>query len=545
MLLIQSDMFKALWFMIFPIVDFSYGPIHSSSTFCQASGFFLAVGIEASDIAALMIALHTALYIFRPRHSGGQNGLYPYRRYAYAIFVIVPLLMASLAFVNQPYGYVNNGQYCYLPVRPTWTRLALSWVPRYFILITIVVTYALIYIYVTVLIRRFGKASAMGRTSASPYPPRNGQPWLHNPSAAMPESPSIVYNGVSTSSTISRKGSAVDRDRQESISTVSTLKIDPTIGKEEHSKPAQPIIRKQAIKWNWSEFGSNSSTADHRDDCAPSDPELASPTTLVGFVVEPVCPPAQTRPAVTGAHGSASSSADSGTNFDESIQKSSWTRRLSSVGSSVRRQSRAMSLPQLIYMLRQGPSHASSASSASSSVFLSGSALDASGMAKTREKIRRQLRLLFVYPLVYMITWLVPFVAHILRWDDPTESGPFVVVLLSLISMCIQGAADSLLFSTREKPWRHMRGKGEAGPNFWPWFGFRNRGLGNTGRTREEMLVDGRLARQRREAEIEETRLERQDGPQDVRSRARQWWDGVEVEGGVEQSANNKDDEPI
>jgi G protein-coupled receptor GPR1 len=48
MLLIQSDMFKALWLMTYPIVTFMYGPIASDSTFCQVNGFFIALGIEAS-----------------------------------------------------------------------------------------------------------------------------------------------------------------------------------------------------------------------------------------------------------------------------------------------------------------------------------------------------------------------------------------------------------------------------------------------------------------------------------------------------------------
>lgn len=48
MLLIQSDMFKALWFMIYPIVVFARGPVPDNSTFCQVSGFFLSLGIEAS-----------------------------------------------------------------------------------------------------------------------------------------------------------------------------------------------------------------------------------------------------------------------------------------------------------------------------------------------------------------------------------------------------------------------------------------------------------------------------------------------------------------
>lgn len=48
MLLIQSDMFKAFWFMVYPIVTFVNGPVNSHSTFCQVNGFFLAVGIESS-----------------------------------------------------------------------------------------------------------------------------------------------------------------------------------------------------------------------------------------------------------------------------------------------------------------------------------------------------------------------------------------------------------------------------------------------------------------------------------------------------------------
>jgi len=48
MVLIQSDMFKALWLMIYPLVTFAHGPISSDSIVCQVNGFFLSVGIEAS-----------------------------------------------------------------------------------------------------------------------------------------------------------------------------------------------------------------------------------------------------------------------------------------------------------------------------------------------------------------------------------------------------------------------------------------------------------------------------------------------------------------
>jgi G protein-coupled receptor GPR1 len=48
MLSIQSGMFKALWFLIYPTVSAALGEVPSSSRFCQASGFFTALGLEAS-----------------------------------------------------------------------------------------------------------------------------------------------------------------------------------------------------------------------------------------------------------------------------------------------------------------------------------------------------------------------------------------------------------------------------------------------------------------------------------------------------------------
>jgi G protein-coupled receptor GPR1 len=68
MLLIQSDMFKALWFMVYPIVTFVNGPVPSQSTFCQVNGFFLALGIEASGTTYIVFARVT-LIICRFRNS--------------------------------------------------------------------------------------------------------------------------------------------------------------------------------------------------------------------------------------------------------------------------------------------------------------------------------------------------------------------------------------------------------------------------------------------------------------------------------------------
>ena len=138
-LLIVSDMWKALWYFIFPVVVFTKGEVDRTSNFCQASGFFLALGTEASDYAILMMAIHAALYVFRPPKILGEGGLYPYRYWMYAFWVILPVLAASLAFTNHK-GYITSGTYCALPKRPFWYRLGLSYIPRYIIF---VITFAL------------------------------------------------------------------------------------------------------------------------------------------------------------------------------------------------------------------------------------------------------------------------------------------------------------------------------------------------------------------------------------------------------------------
>ncbi|KAF4778646.1 hypothetical protein HER10_EVM0008221 [Colletotrichum scovillei] len=425
MLLMSSDMLKSLWFIIFPIVDFKSGPVASSSSFCQASGFFLAVGIEASDIAVVLIALHTAIYIFRPRHSGRQSGLYPHRRLAFGAFAFFPLLMASLAFINWP-GYVNNGEYCYLPARPEWARLALSWVPRYMILLTIVALYAYIYIYVTLRMRRFGRLSAMRRASAT-HMLDDGQ-WAHIPS--VPATPT------------SRRGSETsmeDSDQQRTSSTNTTMTAEIEL-----------LHSRQKIQWNWPSYGNENDgrIPEPNDNVSPRAFEASTSPLSTNF--EPISPPPQSYirrdtvdlnpPQIHYDHGSFSTQ---------------WQPPSSPTSA------RAKSLANIWSILRRGTS-LDSDTDHNNTPFLYHPTIDGTGMAKTRDKIRRQLRLLFVYPLVYILIWAVPFVAHVMRWDNPEQAGPFVVVLLSLVSLSIQGLVNACLFCAVEKPWidtqaRHRR----------------------------------------------------------------------------------------
>jgi hypothetical protein len=74
-----------------------------------------------------------------------------------------------------------------------------------------------------------------------------------------------------------------------------------------------------------------------------------------------------------------------------------------------------------------------------------------------RRRIRQQLRLLFIYPLVYTLMWLIPFIHHSMNYSDYWARHPLFLIRLGQ-SLCFasMGFVDSLIFSLREKPWRSI-----------------------------------------------------------------------------------------
>lgn len=158
LLLLMFDFGKAVVLLWYPARVLAVPSAYDNINFCEVVGFFTSAFIEAADIAVLALAIHTALLIFK-KHTGKEGGLYRYRYYVYVINFVLPLLMASLAFVhNGKFSYSPLITWCYLPIRPFWYRLVLSWVPRYIILIAILSIYISIYIYVKLEYRKVVKA---------------------------------------------------------------------------------------------------------------------------------------------------------------------------------------------------------------------------------------------------------------------------------------------------------------------------------------------------------------------------------------------------
>ncbi|CCH62255.1 hypothetical protein TBLA_0G03180 [Henningerozyma blattae CBS 6284] len=182
--LIICDLFKALILIIFPAAAIARHTIYVVSEFYNTLGWFTAWAVEGADIAITVFAIHFALLIFRPtlswknKHTNNlEGGLYRYRFVIWPLSVLIPMIMASLAFIDfnvyntallkkynhviaqgsdhyYPYqarkgGYKPLGMWCYLPPDPVYYKLFLSWGPRYILIVVICVIYASIYIYIT------------------------------------------------------------------------------------------------------------------------------------------------------------------------------------------------------------------------------------------------------------------------------------------------------------------------------------------------------------------------------------------------------------
>ncbi|ODA81105.1 hypothetical protein RJ55_04068 [Drechmeria coniospora] len=462
LLLIQSDLLKATSCVVFPAVELSRGTVTPASPICQLSGFFLTLGIEACDMAVALVALHTALFVFC-----GRNGLFPYRRIAYATFVFLPLLLTSLAFVNKP-AFAKAGPFCYLPAMPRWPRRVLSWGPRYAILVTVCAAYLSTYIYVKLLMRRYRE---QGAAMPGRLPIVDGQAGPRDPLFPPTAVPLVCHGLVATSA--------------EEVSEQSPSRAAaPSAGRTERQVPS--AAPEGCVEWDVPKAGFDlaGSVANHRDDGSNSHSCPSHAHTSDSHPRPSTLPISR-----VGGHSFSCQSPET-----QAQAEAKSCRCCCSVAVTARVMATRPSTPPRHVI---SPNHQPHGTQVPTIPFLSPIATD---IAKTRKQVHRRLRQLFVYPILYAVVWLMPLVAHLVDGDGTEPS--FGLVLASLASLCSQGVADVLVLSTVEKPWRQPR-RDSWSPLFRSPF-FRRFTLSpasitraNVGRTREEMLVDGMTARRR------------------------------------------------
>ena len=338
------------------------------------------------------MALHIAIHVFAPTTSSRGGGLYPYRWTVYTLWIVFATLTASLAFIN-PNGYVSQGTACSLPIRPFWYRLALGWIPRYLILATIFAILLVMYRYVRRATRDIKRE--LGSWSID----LNGSTEDSLRDDAIPlkpvKRPSRQAEGEILLPQISVHG--IEDEAQHPLPLSAFLShsrlnsIQPGMTQEQLSFPV--VLNVEANRQNlWvreeTREPSSNTTTNNLDH------ESASDAGSVIGILHALGPPDPVD--ASAAEGPALSS------------------RLS-IGS----HGQPMVSEQII---------------------------------KTHKRILRQIRLLFFYPLVYFLTWIVPFVQHCTQYSDYYSQHPnFFLTCLSTVVLSLQCAIDCWVFSVREK----------------------------------------------------------------------------------------------
>lgn len=416
LMLIISDTFKALSYFLSPVVIFSCGEIESSSTFSQASGFLLATGVEAADLSILFIALHTTLYVFRPPEKLGNGGLYQYRHFIYGLWIALPLLAASLAFINHSGpAYVTAGTFSYLPKRPFWYRLALAWIPRYIIIVSIIAMYTAIYIYVQVKFKGFDNFDS--------------DDFSFDPSSMQASTPGHQFHDAS-------------------IGSPRVMLADQTVEHEGYGrKPFTSSAFNRLVDL----------TNDRRQSHVPDDsPEWQTIDFITG---SPVAGPGRTSQLSLDIDA-ADFACEASTRSDQADGVSPIRRQSDSARQATRNNSSAPTFNTKSTsdtMVTAGTTNSSPTTLRSSPTLIQSEATDQ--LTITRMAIRHQLRFLFIYPLIYLLVWVLPFVQHCLNYTDYYTAHPqFWLNICTTCILALQAGIDCAVFSWRERPWRRMNG---------------------------------------------------------------------------------------
>ncbi|KAF2838699.1 hypothetical protein M501DRAFT_916318, partial [Patellaria atrata CBS 101060] len=394
MFLVTGDLCRNLWYLVFAMVAFIDGPVQTETGFCQGNGYMVQWGTVLADFSAFFIAIHAALQVFRPPMvHNASDGLYNYRHYVYACLIIIPTLITGLAFVNPNDPFRSQGPFCTLPIRPIWYRLALSWGPRYIICVTILSLAIAIYWHVCVQFRQF-EGSSMDYSTGETV------------SGVRPDESATNHSGNHTNSPAARKPSHSDIWD----ATAPTDPIMPPIAS--HSR------RHSIVSGALAHSRQASADVAYTDGASHVNPERRP--SVVTF------PSAQTSPSDT---------------YDSNIY----------------------SRPEIDLCLitdgappNTGTPADHSPSNTSNKTSKTQPEADRNMRAR-RRAIRRQLRLLFIYPLVYIAWWVFPYILHSMQYSDYyANHPPHVISVLTIFCLTSMGTVDSIVFSLREKPWRHI-----------------------------------------------------------------------------------------
>jgi G protein-coupled receptor GPR1 len=74
-----------------------------------------------------------------------------------------------------------------------------------------------------------------------------------------------------------------------------------------------------------------------------------------------------------------------------------------------------------------------------------------------RQTMIKQLRMNFIYPIIYIALWFLPFVLHCMQFTKKyANNSPPALAALAQLCIASMGLANSLTFLIRERPWEEV-----------------------------------------------------------------------------------------
>lgn len=307
--------------------------------------------------------------------------------------------MCSLAFVAGRQGYIAQGAFCTLPIRPFWYRLAISWIPRYVIMITVGGLYLAIYIHVALQFRSISWLRHL-----------NGSQKTGRSSLTMPNT---YCDGMDEA----------EFSRQFSLRPWPTADA-PSIQSQSPSKRPRQISESRSRK-------------------------ISTGTTLVGRPSNAGTPASRSLvgESSTDDDRGPENTGDSGGDFPKNLSQPKQPEGDLQLSNDVQAtRQRTMADPPADYLNRG----------------VMRDEMNERDKIR-HQTIQSQIRRMFVYPIVYFFVWSVPFIYHCMNYTKHYSQHPvFPLVLMAFATLSFMGLLDCVLFSLREKPWQHIPGSDDT-----------------------------------------------------------------------------------
>jgi hypothetical protein len=371
------------------------------------------------------ISIHGAIQIYNPivDPHDTRYGLNPWHNLINVALFIVPNILASLAFIGPNGGYAPDGSVCWLPIRPVWYSLALSWIPRYVIFVIITSLAIAVYSHVGNQFKSFHRSWNLHfKPSKSPKTVTPKPRAISN----IEDGKTTKFSSGNEPITLSPAFQAQSNSQLLSpfvpLAELSTHQSGDIKGQRRYTtdKGSTPAHRNPFSLLSSKSLPSKKATIRHSSACITTletdnqSPEIGT-CRRISVATNGTCQSGQT-------------------------QKSSQTMPIFNSPSD-------LSLTNLTASpsvnaeqeLEQG---------------LTNLSVGQSALEVRRQTMIKQLKTTFIYPMVYIALWTIPFVLHCMQYrTEYAMNPPSALAALSTCSIASMGLFDAACFLVRERPW--------------------------------------------------------------------------------------------